>query len=186
MSRRYRSTCSSAFTLMEAILTTALLAVVLVTVGSLSSRYANLLLFDSGKERTLNAMQVAVDRIRNEVREGVQLADPTGATPVGAIDFQRLDPDTMSARLPWPLPPPAGWDPADPADLVRIRYTVVGGDLVRQVTPPSGPTETEVLANGVTGLQAWIMPNQNLGLILRIDEGERFHDLTTEVFLPLR
>ncbi len=185
MNRPYRSTCNNpAFTLLEAIVATALMAAFLAVVGALSSRYTNLMLFDSGKERTLNVMQVALDRIRCETRQAVNLIEPAGATIESTVTFDRIDPEA-SSRLPWP-PGSGGWDPADPADLTRVRFHVVGGSLVREATQSDGTTRTEVLARGITGLQASIGTDQNLNVTVRIDEGSRFQDLSTEVFLPLR
>jgi type II secretory pathway pseudopilin PulG len=186
MNRPYRSTCNSrAFTLLEAIVATALMAAFLAVVGTLSSRYTNLMLFDSGKERTLNVMQVALDRIRCETRQGVNLIEPAGATVESTVTFDRIDPEAVNSRLPWPLGV-GGWDPADPADLTRVRFHVVGGSLVREATQSDGTTRTEVLARGITGFQASIGTDQNLNVTVRIDEGSRFQDLSTEVFLPLR
>lgn len=187
MNRPYRSIFSSrAFTLIEAIVATALMAAFLAVVGTLSSRYTNLMLFDSGKERTLNVMQVALDRIRCETRQGVNLIEPAGAALEPTVTFDRIDPEAASARLPWPLPGAGGWDPADPPDMTRVRFHVVGGSLVREATRSDGTTRTEVLARGITGFQANLGTDQNLNVTVRIDEGGRFQDLSTEVFLPLR
>ncbi len=188
MSRQSRSSCNSrGFTLVEALVTTALLAMVLAAVGVLSSRYLSLMRFDAGKERTLSAMQVALDRIRSECREGVQLLQPASSAVVGTIELNRIDAGAGSVRTPWPIPSPlASWDPADPVDLTLVRFEVAGNNLVREATQSSGASETQVLSERVTGLQARLLPDDNLEVTLRIEEEGRFRDLTTEVFLPLR
>ena len=134
------------FSLVEALLSLTLLAVVLGLVARLAYDYTKAGRQTTGKERSLAVALVLQDLVR-ETESGYDFRiDPTGP---GSFDYKRLDPADLSEYMTPPL------------DEITILYEhdVAEQTLYRSVTRGLDTTRIPV-AHGLTGFAVEVEPAQ--------------------------
>ncbi|MEW6282840.1 MAG: type II secretion system protein [Candidatus Eremiobacterota bacterium] len=173
-----------AFSLVEAMASMFLIALVLGLVGSMLGEYARISRFAATREQLGQALQVAMDRILSEVRGARQLLS---ASPDVELRFLTFEPANDAVRLPLPVPTPrpASWDPYPPASQLQVRYYTSQGHLVREATSQSGTSFAGSLCDGVAGLSCQRLPTGNLEITLSVDDRGRIVPRTTRVRCPL-
>lgn len=171
-------------TLLETTVTMFLVALILGLAAALVDEYSDILRHSSGKERTLGAVQVGLERLRSEAREAFEILEPGVGATSAQLRLRTVDPTRQALRLPLPVPEPAAlsWNPHDPAHVVEVRYFTSGQALVRQV---AGSDELRV-ADGVAGFSCRLEAGGSLRLDLSVTEDKRTRSLTTTVYLPMR
>ncbi|MEW6282180.1 MAG: hypothetical protein AB1758_26475 [Candidatus Eremiobacterota bacterium] len=158
-----------AFSLAEVVITLFLVALVFGVVAVLISKAYRVLSFQTMKQRSALAAQVALDRISAELREATAVTG-TG----GRLDFRKID-KSVPGRFDLASPPsnyPFGTE-------IAVSYRSDGrGNLVRVVGG-----QTQVVVEGVTGF-ACSTVGPRLDLALSIQEQQRVRRVSTAVFLP--
>ena len=138
-----------ALTLLESIITFALLLGIMGSVAGIIKEYINVTRFAAQKDLALQSVEVALDRMSREVSQATKVTSPASAVAVPDLRFERIDP-ASTTRLP---DPPSGlgpWNPAAPADIIRVHYYLLNGNLMREVQLSSGPLLAAPVALGVT------------------------------------
>jgi hypothetical protein len=155
----------------EVMLTSFLVFMVLGAIAALVRQYrevtAHSRLHDASLRSALGLQQVA-----NEAREAmVIITPPPGVGGVfSSVEFDRIDPnDTTRFPSPVPSPLPLTYDPRGP--LMRVRYTLDAGELVRFVQVGTSVSR-QLMAENALGFTA---ENQgtSLKLTLRVREDKR-------------
>lgn len=167
------------FSLPETLIAMFLVFLVLSGVAGLVQEYSRVMRHSDGKDRSLNAFQVALDQMRGEVGSAVALLQPSSGSS-NQLSFQRLDPGTSAARLPTPVPSPlpGSWEPRDPADLVQVTYLLAGGNLVRRTATD------EIVAEGVEGLLVTRLANPDrVSLTVTVREERLLRTFSVEALL---
>jgi type II secretory pathway component PulJ len=150
-----RSSCSKrrAFTLAEALLSLALVSLVL---GLLTQIFASITRQDRAlqqREQVINAALTALDRMSRDCRMAVVWAMPdAGDTTLRSVaEFDLPDYEQEALRLPFPpvATPTPSWNPE--ALLLRLRYRVDQQRLWREVRV-AGAFQGISLCRGVSGM----------------------------------
>ena len=162
-------------TLIEAMMTMALILVLLGLISGISSGYGNMFRFSASKDQTLQAAQMGLDTIRTELCQATRVLEPPGASPGSWIKFEKVNPGV--ARLPL-SPQPASWNPTNPAFLVTVEYRVVDETLIRETVQP-GATSRQVIASGVKGLGVQLQSDGSYRISLQVEEQRRPVTLVT-------
>ena len=191
MLRRRFNCCLRAFTLVEALVTLALIGIVLLVFGQLvatMSRHSRSL--DSKDELTAGTL-TALERMRRDVRMGVAWNTPavsdTGLQTT--LEFDIPDYENQAVRLP-PYTPgtlatPA-WNPLAAGSLIHVRYRVDQTRLLREVLV-SGAFEATPLAYGVAGLSVRRTARAEMTVTLSVGQvPEPVQALVDVVGLPLK
>ena len=162
-------------TLLEALVSLALIFLVLGTVTDLLSQAQRTIKHSDESDRALEAM-AALNRVRHEVDSSIQLIepDPSGVGTSSRLVFERIRADYEFPNPAYPAP--SGWD-FTAVDTEQITYQVEGEVLIRQV---DGGEKLPV-AKQVSGFAASILPNGNLDLALNLTGGSPYR---TEVWRP--
>ncbi len=160
---------SPGYTLAETLITLFLMAMVFGVVAVLITRGYRVLTFQSQKERTTLAAQVALDRMTAELREA------TAVDVVGPqLTFRKID-KSVAGRFDLTTPPttyPLG-------DEIAVTYQTDGaGNLMRLVGGQS-----QLIVEGVTGFTC-SLTGPRLDAALSVQEATRITRLSTVVFLP--
>lgn len=160
-------------TLIEVLLTCLLFSVALGLLAGFVGRVSDVMRFSSGKDRTVQAARLALDRMQDELSGALQLLEPA-STPSDKLQLVRLNP-RVTGRLPNPLPStlPASWDPVDPAFLIQVTYALVDDQLQRTVLHNDGSTRAEVLLDQVQGLQTERLTPASVRLTLLVWDSRR-------------
>jgi hypothetical protein len=148
--------------------------IILGAFASMAAQYSNISRFASVKDRTLQAAQLALERIRTEATEAFNVTTPGGVQ----ITLQRVDPEDTT-RLPTPPGSPPSWNPYQ--QTITIQYYVSAQTMVR-----SANGQAENVAYGVQGMSCAIDSTNNLQVRMSVMESVILTTLSTEVFLPLR
>lgn len=159
----------SGFTLAETMITLFLIALIFGVVAALIQNGYRVLSFQSKKERSTLAAQVALDRLCSELREATAV-DSTGPT----LEFRKVD-KSVTGRFDTASPPtdyPFG-------SLITVRYSTDGqGFLLRQAGGQSA-----VLAEGVSGFNC-TLTGARMEIALGVQEQTLLRSLSTVVLLP--
>lgn len=177
---------TAAFTFLEALVTLALVAIVFGALMIMLLEAFRISRKSSQKTVVAEAAELGLERMSSEAREALVLLNPLPGSPENQLIFRKVNPDNASTgRLPAlpPAPNPAGtWNPFNPAYLLRVRYSVVGEKLVREVGPVAGPPGASmILANSIRGLQVDQIQNGHLRLVLSVQDGLVVSSHTAEV-----
>ena len=132
---------------------------------------------------------MAFKQIRKELADSILVVAPIpGSLSVTSIlSFQTIDP-ASSTRLPFPLPSPssASWNPADSAQILKIRYLANQDALIREVTFPDATVAQDTLLFGLNSLAFSNLADGNVQLKISMQELKRVSTFTTEVFLHVK
>lgn len=137
------------FTLLEALVSLFLIGLVVVLSAGLLHGMSSMGRRNQTGEQAVNGL-LALERVRAEVLEAVSITEPSGASEANTLIFKKINP-AITNRLQLPG---YSWNPALPAHLLTISYTVTAGDLIRTVTPDSGAGEKSVVARSVDSFTA--------------------------------
>ncbi len=166
-------------TLFEMLATLALIFLVLGLAGDLFTEYSRTVSFSEAKEATFAAAQTALDRMRLEYCEAIQMVrPPAGSTAnFSELRFFKAHPDD-SLRLPaaLPLPLPANWTPFP--ERVEVAYRIQADHLLREVRY-AGSQRTQTLARGLNGFSCQNLGEGELLLTLSVIEKFRIRTLQT-------
>lgn len=165
------------FTLAEALVSMAILAILIGLASSIFVGYTRITRQSSTHERNLILGYTALDRMRSEVSSAIYLSEPAASNgSVGSVlEFEKIDPSVL-ARLPNPEPPPTTFEPLDPAYTCGVRYEVVAGKLIRKAWGGTRWQSEEVLMSGVLGLTTTFEAPAGLMITLNLQE-----ELTTRL-----
>lgn len=137
-----------AFTLLEAMISLALMSLLLSVVASLM-RDASILIRQANLD-PLTAVQSALETVSRDLRCAYQINQ---CNHLG-VDLLRIDPGDM-ARVPDPLPTPAGsFLLHDPGATTRIRYYMSGQEFRCRSTFSDGSDEDLESTAGISGFEA--------------------------------
>jgi type II secretory pathway pseudopilin PulG len=155
--------------LLELIITSALLMVVMAAVVGLFQSYSKLSRTSGMQDDYTNALQ-ALEVVRNEIREASAILSPAvGGVGQSYLDLRRVDPAVNQAgvysgtyRLPTiqpdpvgPTPAPWGWDPLDNYWLATVHYSMGGAPSRLQRTTTSaargGPSSIPMAGPAIVG-----------------------------------
>lgn len=133
--------------LLEVMVTMLLIGLGLAVVGSIVKDYSsynrNLL---SSNDSTRNA-QMAVLTIVQEVEQATVITSPAPSGVGSALDFVRWRPtsvENIDVTLPMPRPATPIWQPGLEPQL-KVRYEIMGNDLVRRVLSGGSSGQSIVL-----------------------------------------
>lgn len=146
------------FTLVEGLLTLVLVLIMLGAIGSLMQMYANVIRRTERKEITLYAAQVALDTVRQELRQAVSIHVPSDRGDT--LSLSRVDP-WNPARLPDPppFPPPGSWNPYSSSEMMTVTFELLTAPLpedytfYRTIIYGDGSEFTEVVCQGLHGVE---------------------------------
>lgn len=154
--RPARSTCNKrGLSLLETVITLGLLSVVFGMVASLLFTGYKVVRAQDYKTQANQAVQLALVRICNEVREACKIVS-TG----DHVELLKIDPSVNR------------FNKADRyADTLRVRYSLNGeGLLLRTAGPPSGTSEVQTLADGIWGINCTYDPGENFEIQLTCND----------------
>lgn len=154
-----------AFTLLETLLTLALVGLVLGLASGLLLEYFRLTQHAASKTAQASAIQVAMNLVTQDARQAVSVVSPPAAPAYPMTDELRFwrvaDPDWASPPETWlPVPVPTSspvpaWNPHDPLRLQEICYHKDDQGLLwrdrGQVGFGTSPTSTNPIAEGLAG-----------------------------------
>lgn len=150
-------------------ITLFLIALVFGVVAALIRNGYRVLSFQSKKERSTLAAQVALDRLCSELREATNV-DATGPS----LEFRKVDKSVLG-RFDTVTPPtnyPFG-------SLITVRYSTDGqGFLVREAGGQSA-----ALAEGITGFNS-ALTGARMDIALSVQEQTLLRRLSTVVLMP--
>ena len=128
-------------TLLEVLISTAVLLVILGAAGSLIRSYSRTLQSSRARQEVLQAAQ-ALESIRQE-SEGALSIEQVGA---GRLAFsKRLTAGWLPVQ---PGPVGSGWNPLEPARLARVTYRLEASQLVREDVY-GGESDRQVVAHNL-------------------------------------
>ena len=150
-----------AFSLMEALITLALLSIVLGAMASLMASMNRMERNGAEKDQRLVLVLHALEMMRAEVEEAVEIVP----VPSDRYQFKKIDPNTdtllqssplgmirlvYQADAPGALSPGANWDSRRVGDLVTVTFlAAANGDLLRR------STSSAVLCEGISGFRVY-------------------------------
>lgn len=161
-----RSPDRKAFSLLEAVITLLLVSIVFGVAADLLGDACRVMSFSRAKSNSVQAVQMALTRMAAEAREAFKI-DRTGTELV----LLKIDPGGDR----FPTTPPAAWSPY--TYQVSVRYFPQGGQLWREVDGAN----TQLVADGITGLATRNLPGQALEISLTLLEDRIVRTLTTQV-----
>jgi len=153
------------FSLAEALISMAMLAMIMGAAASLFLNYSRITKQSSPKERNLVGGQLALERMRSEVAEALVLREPAVNRPSARLFFDKLDPSRD--RLPVPLDPTQAFSPQAPT--CQVEYSLVSGQLLRR-TRGSGFQSEELLMDKVVGLATEFVAPAGVNIRLTLQE----------------
>lgn len=183
---------SRGLSLVETLVTLALVGLLLGLCGTLVAGYFRILKFSAAKDNTWLAAQVGMQRAVGEAREAVAVVNPGAGGTAIEMRLRKLDPAACgpggSAWLPVaiPSPPPVSFDPYPPPLLLEVCYRSQGGQLLRESGPAGGaPVSQESLCEGVTGFRCDALNDGSYALVLSVQEEKLVRTLTSRVLPPV-
>lgn len=142
-----------AFTLLEALITMALVSTVFGILVVLLKDASKVVSVSNQKDAARTAGQIGLERVCNELWEATAVDSPsTVGSGSSTLTFEKVDP-TSTNRLPTPIPtPPGTFNFADPSFHLTVTYTLTGNRFIRSVGPRGGaPTSHMQVAENVVG-----------------------------------
>ena len=171
------------FTLAEALVSMAILAMLIGLSASIFVGYTRLTRQSSVHERNLILGYATLDRMRSEVASSVYLSEPSSLGPNATIlEFEKIDPSVLT-RLPDPDPPPSSFEPLNPDHTCSVRYEVVAGKLLRKAWGGSRWTAEETLMTGVAGMTTRFEAPAGLKITLNLREETTTRILTGHAYI---
>lgn len=168
--------------LIEVLITLALLALALGMVAASVQQYTRILRKNDERSLTVAHLQ-QVSQIADELSQAVELVVPSVAGSGDEIRFKRLNP-AVTDRLPALTPTPP-WDPRQADHLLEVQYLYDAptSRLLRTVTfpPTRGSPQTWVVATGLSAFSVTRGADGELTLGLSFMEGGTLKTLSSRV-----
>lgn len=133
-------------TLVETLITMALVGVFLVILSDLTIGLGRASVQSSQRAQTIELMQSVLDGMRRDVMIATKIVEPAAGSSSARLVLERLprseiSPSPTSARLPDPVPRTYRWSAVDPKLVQTVTYSIAGsGDLERSLS--GGATES--------------------------------------------
>jgi type II secretory pathway component PulJ len=161
-----------AFTLAEALVSMAILALILGLAASVFVGYTRITRHSSQHEQNQVRGYSVLERIEAEVAGCHTLfaPNPSGTAVSSSLTFDKVDPD-LATRLPTPPDFASAFEPRDPAARVQVSYSVSGQSLHR--TTWGVANSDEVLLENVLGFTSQFDPPNGVKITLNLSEGAR-------------
>ena len=165
---------NAGLTLIEVLITLSLLSLAIGLIAGLAGQY--LRLTGAGSQRSQAELAVqALRAVSEEVTGAVNLTLPPPSGQVSEeLVFLKLDP----ARDRFAPPEPPVFLPLDSSFLLRVRYGLQGGRLVREVQD----LPTVAVQDGVVGFSAKRIGKRELELSLSFQEGQGWQTVRSRVY----
>jgi hypothetical protein len=160
----------------------SLIFVVLGLAAVLVSDYSTIFRRSAPRERLLEVMELAVERVCGEAGSAIRILSPTiGAASV--LSFDRIDPAAVD-RLPFPPPaaPPATWLHDAPAHIMTVDYMLSSGRLLRRTTSATA-TASEEIVDGLAGFSAALVTDRSLRVTISVEVNDRLQTSSKEATL---
>lgn len=139
---------SRGFTLLEALVSLALMSIVLSVVASLM-RDSSIIMRQANLDQ-LAGVQAALEVVAGDLRAAYQVNQCDSA----AVELVKIDPGD-TARIPEPLPtPPGSFKLHDPSASMTRRYYMAGEEFRCKSSYSDGSEEELEVAGGVNGFAA--------------------------------
>jgi prepilin-type N-terminal cleavage/methylation domain-containing protein len=158
------------FTLAEALVSMAILALILGLAASVFVGYTRITRQSSQHEQNQVRGYSVLERIEAEVAGCHTLftPNPSGTVISSSLVFDKVDPDAAS-RLPTPPDFASSFEPRDPVDRVQVSYSVSGRALHR--TTWGVANSDEILLENVLGFTGQFDPPNGVKISLNLSEG---------------
>lgn len=167
--------------LVEVLATLFLFSICLAVIAQLLAGSQRAIRFSRGQDRSVQAALVTLGELRDEVKEAVTVLVP--ATTSLATSLELSKPLPNAARFPSPIPvtAPAGWTLFPATSLVKIRYQVVSGALVREIVSGQ-PAASYPVAEGISDLKTSLLAGGNVQISFVVSEQQKTRTLVTSVY----
>lgn len=173
-----------AFTLMEALVSISLFAMVMFLMANLMVAAANSERFLGEKDRIQEVALSCLNRMAHEVRGANRWIDPLPGGSSHRLVFETPDWELEPQEFPAPPAPfPTAWAPADSAFQMTVQYSVVAGELTRVLQAESHTWTTPLLRDTVDLVVTHPDPSQ-VKLTLTVLSQGRPLALVTQVLSP--
>ena len=138
------------FTLLETLISLAVLSLALVLFGGIVQHYVTLS-HASFQRGEMGSHSQTIQVMRNEILGCTEILEPTDGRPKERLRFRKID----SALPRFPRTTPSMWKPIVPEKTVEVTYFQAKGQLMRTIHE-----QTEEWMNGVEGFSvARLAPN---------------------------
>jgi type II secretory pathway component PulJ len=169
-------------TLLEALITLALVGLFLVVVSDLTSGLGRAQRLSDDRGKTLQALATVCGRISEDLRAASSVVEPESTSSSQLVVRRLAAPglSSPSARLPFPVPVPTyyvGWNPLDESYLETVTYRV-DADLL---TRGAGSDPAEALGPA-SSLLASVRSQHLYEVVLTLHEHTSEQRLKTVVF----
>lgn len=179
-----------AFSLMEALVTMALVGLVLALFTSLLKMLTSSSHSMDTRDQLVTGTLAGLERMGRDLKMGVAWTTPavSDTSLQTTLEFDVPDYENDATRMPAPVPGMAAtpaWNPLSPGGLRHIRYRVAQGSLLREVQVGAS-YDSVALAGQVVGLSAQRTDQQEISLTLSVQTGQTLQQLNETVRLPLQ
>lgn len=139
---------SRGLTILEALIVAFLLSLILGATAFTIRGYARTNVQSSKKDRMIASSMAALETIRSDVAAAATMTVDNSNPRLSIV---RVDP-AKTKRVDAVLSPQV-WNPFDPNNLAQIRYQLVDGELLREITPAGGTASSQLLAADLVDFQ---------------------------------
>lgn len=155
-------------TILEAVVSFALLATIMVVGSSAFSSYRRVLDNSSALDLKLQSLQMSLRSMRSDLRASFQVLQPLDSNV--ASELQLL---VRNRAYSIPANPALSWEPTDSARVSQVTYRMVNGSLIREDLSTSTSTIIAYDLEGLSvenadGLLRVSLSFQNRGRLTRV------------------
>ena len=159
-----------AFTLLEVLVTLAVLSLAMFLISGLATQYLRVA-SESTKRNQGSLVVRALQSVLDEAGSAVEVSLPIAVNQSSAtLVFRKFDP--LATRFPTPAPTP--FIPVEDRNLVRVRYFLDQGVLMRtvQAAPPSPPGIPMAVLDGLAGFSVLRLSSREVEVSLSFQEAQ--------------
>ena len=164
----------SGFTLLEALVSLALIGVALAIFSSFFTQMNEVRAVSQEGENFVTGLSVLED-IRREVSSATTVMLPASPTFETELTFEKVIPD-LSDRLP---EPGQKWNPLEPTHHVSFHYRLEDGDLVKETTSPESKSSS-VVAQGLDAFSVALIHPRVVEIRLSFRKGKRLRRVSAK------
>lgn len=157
-------------TLIEVMISISIVAVLMIVIADLVTRYSLVVSHQEKKDRALANVKMALDTVTNEIEEalGVYSPDTDGEQDTG-ITFYRYNPEQADSRI-------------DKREGIYVRYYLDGGTLFREITSFTG-TMACPIAHDVSGFSVRRESMRLFTVSVSLQEANRVYSIDSKACL---
>ncbi len=179
-----RTSRQQGFTLIEVMLSMLLVFTTLGLIATLMREYTKVSKFASARDNTLDALQMALVEVTQELSEAVDVSYPENAGQpwVDSVAFSRIDPSVER----WSQDPLGGfeesfvWNPRAPDEYITVVYSRDGlGTLNRASVGPDG-SQNQAMASNLNRFQVLRLSQNRFRIALSFQEKNRLRVFTRD------